>query len=458
MELAFGTQSYRLRSLPLSAQRMVNYCLEVAPPKAKTYAACVPAYGIVQKAVIEAGYCRGGCVINGVPYAVYGSKFYRIKSNFDVVELGTIPGSHYVDMAGDEINVMLVTDGLGYYWNGATFQLITSSEFPGAEWVECLDGYFIVGAPNSGQFYISANRNPASWDGLDFGTAEKYPDDLVAGIVNYGELYLFGKESFEVWYDSGNSDFPFTRTPNGFGELGCLSRFGVAKADNGVIFLGHDGVFYRLNGYEPQRISTPAVEQAVEDYADKTCFALSWNEGGHKFVSFSFDEGTWVYDVSTGLWHERVSYGLPRWRPLFILRAFDTWLVGDFYTNALGELSADAFTEYDFVMRGSVTSPPVAQENKRVVHSRLELVFEQGVGLATGQGSDPQVMLRFSDDGGRTWSTEKWRPLGKVGEFRTRALFNRLGQARDRVYEYVVTDPVRRTLILATADSVVGNY
>jgi hypothetical protein len=80
-------------------------------------------------------------------------------------------------------------------------------------------------------------------------------------------------------------------------------------------------------------------------------------------------------------------------------------------------------------------------------------VFEQGVGLITGQGSDPQVMLQFSDDGGRTWSSERWRSLGRIGEYRTRTRWLRNGSARDRIYRYAMSDPVRRNLILATTEA-----
>jgi hypothetical protein len=458
MQIAFGTSAYTLRALPLSAQDMVNYYLEPAPPKSKSLAACLPAYGSRSVAAVGSGYCRGGAVINGVLYAVYGPKFYRINSDFSADELGTIPGFSYVDMAGDEINIMLVTDGLGYYWKGKTLAQITDEDFPVVVWVECFDGYFVVGEKDTGKFYVSANRNPASWDGLDFASAEKYPDDIIGAVVNGGEIFFFGRESYEAWYNSGDADFALTRTSNGFGEIGCLSRFGMVKADNGIFFLGHDGVVYRLNGYDPVRVSTASIEQAIEEMADKTCFALSFNEGGHKFVSFSFDTATFVFDIATQLWHRRESYGLPRWRPLFVARVYDKWVTGDFYSNVIGELSPTTYDEFGHVLVGSVTSPPVGEDNKRIKHGRVELVFEQGVGLSNGQGSDPQVMLQHSDDGGRTWSTERWRPLGKIGEYKRRAIWTRLGQARDRIYRYRISDPVPRTLILATTEAQAGGY
>ena len=456
--IPFGTGSYKLRSLPLSAQRLVNCYLEQAPPQAKTFAAVVPAYGIRPYLTVGTGNARGAIVVNGTLYAVIGEVLYRIPEAGAPVPLGNVPGTVYVDMAGDETHLMLTTHKLGYYWNGTTVQQISDEDFPGAEWVEELDGYFIIGAPVSGKFYISGNRAPDSWDGLDFASAERYPDDLVGAIVNLGELILFGRESFEIWADTGNSDFPFEQVGNGMGEIGMLSRYAVAKAANVVIFVGHDGKVYQLNGYTPQIISIPGIEQIIEDSIDKTCFSLTWSEGGHKFVAFSFDSGTIVYDLATQLWHERKSLGFDRWRPLAILRCYDQWFVLDFYTNRIGTIDPASFQEWDDTLWCSATSPPVTSENRRMIHQRLELVFEQGVGLASGQGADPQVMLDWSDDGGRSWSAQRFRSMGRIGEYRRRTVWNQLGQARDRVYRYQISDPVRRTLILATTEAATGNY
>lgn len=454
----FGSGAYRLRSLPLSAQEMVNCYLEPAPPQSKTFAAVVQAQGVHDFLTVGAGNTRGGIVVNGILYAVIGQTLYRIPQTGDAVALGPVPGIAYVDMAGDETHLMLVTSLLGYYWNGTTVQQITDPDFPGAEWVEELDGYFIIGDPASGKFSISANRMPADWDGLDFASAERYPDDLVGAIVNLGEIVLFGRESFEIWSDTGNSDFPLEQVGNGIGETGLLSRYAVNKAANVVVFISNKGKVCQLNGYTPQVISTPAIEQIIEDAPDKSCFSMTWSEGGHDFVAFSFDSATIVYDLSTQLWHRRASLGFARWRPLFILRCYDEWLVGDFYTNRIGILDPESFSEWSDTLWAMATAPPIADENRRINHSRLELVFESGVGLSTGQGSDPQVMLDWSDDGGRTWSAQRYRSLGKIGEFRSRAVWNMLGQARDRVYRYQISDPVRRTLILATTEAKAMGY
>lgn len=458
MQIQFGVGTYKHRSLPLSAQRMVNCYLEPAAPKSKTLAAVIAAYGTRTWGTAgSAGQpCRGGKVINGVPYAVIGPALYSFSSSGTATLLGTVSGSGSVIIAGDGVKMMIVTDSTDYFYNGTTVAAISDTDYPGSDWVENLDGYYCVSI--DGELHVSANRDPSDWDALDFATAEKYPDDIVRGIADHNELILFGRESGEAWYDSGDADFPLTKVPSGDFEVGIYTKDACAKADNTVFFLGHDGVMYRLNGYTPLRVSTHAVEQAVEDATDKNFKCFSWKESGHEFVSLTCTEFTLIYDVSSGLWHNRESFGYDYWRAAFVLLAYNKLLVGDSLSNAIGELNADTFTEYGNTLRLSCVSGSVSKDNKRVRHSRLELVFEQGVGLTSGQGSDPQIMLRWSDDGGRTWSNEVWRSLGAIGAFKTQACWNRLGQAKDRVYEYAISDPVRRTLIQATTEVEIGGY
>jgi hypothetical protein len=448
MRVPFGTTSYQHRSRPVSSQRMVNGYLEV-PPTAKEVPPIVYCYGISAGSTLGNGSIRGGCVVNGVPFVVAGTKLYRIESDLTGVELGTVPGSDYVDMVGDSDEVLCVTGGTGHRYFNGTVAAIADGDFPGAEWAEYLDGYAIVG-PGDGTVYV--NQTPgdfSAWNALDFASAEGAPDDIVGAIVDHRQVFLGGRDTIEIWENTGNADFPLERSPGGFIELGLGSTFGFAKHSNAVFFYASDGTIRMLSGYDPVRISTHAVEQAIESYADKSCKTLTWTESGHAMVGFTWSEGTWVYDLSTQLWHERQSYGHTRWRPVFALRAYDKWIMGDFASNKLGYLDPGTFAEWGDVLRWSATCPSINQANQFLRHLRLELVFETGVGLVTGQGSDPQAMLRFSDDGGRTWSNDHWRSLGVQGAYRTRAVWNRLGMATDRVYEVSISDPVRRTLVEA---------
>jgi hypothetical protein len=209
---------------------------------------------------------------------------------------------------------------------------------------------------------------------------------------------------------------------------------------------------YALNGYQPERISTHAIEQALETAVDREFIGLSWVEGGHSFYAVTCADFTFVYDISTGLWHNRQSYQQPNWNVTHVDLMPDGWLAC--YGEKAGLLSSSTFTEWGEVLRSSAVSPPITGDNNVLFHGMLELVFETGVGLLGSEA--PRVMMRFSDDGGRTWSSERWRSLGQIGEYKSRVRYTRNGAARDRVYEYAISDPVRRTLVFAAAQVTAG--
>lgn len=455
-QIPFGVQSYQHSSLPLSAQRSVNAYLEPAPPAAKTAAAVVPAFGIKPYLTVGNGPLRGGLLVNTIIYVVSGATLYSVAAGV-VKKLGSIPGMQRVFMASDGSHLMVVSTGAAYIWDGVTLASV-GGDFPGYQWMTYLDGYFI-GGPGNRTFYINHTAfDPTLFNALDFASAESTPGDIVTGIVDHREVFLFKRDTSEVWYNSGDADFPLSRTASGYMEKGCVSRFGATKADNSVFFAASDGTLCRVNGYTPVRISTTAIEQAIAKYASQECIAHTWIENGHTMVAFTYVENTFVYDASTQLWHERQSYGLKNWRVAFVLRGDNMTLVGDSTSNRLGILSAELFAEWDQPLVSSVTSPPVPhpQDQETLQHAYLELIFEQGVGLNTGQGSDPKVMLQWSDSDGRTWSNELWRSLGKRGDFQAAALYSRLGQTsrrQGRVYRYSCSDPTRRTLIQALTNN-----
>jgi len=448
MLVRFGTGSYQHRSLPLSAQRMVHCYLEIAPPGAKSPVAVVSSYGIDDWTTAGAGPIRGGLVVNGAPFVVSGNSLYRLNSDRSATLLGAIPGEDLVSMAGDGANIAVAANGSLYIYNGSNVTQVTDPDFPGAACVGFLDGFFPIIEPGSGRIWINETPYvPTNWNALDFVTAEGAPDDLLWQVISHREIFAFGRETTEVLYNSGDADTPLRRTDSGFIEIGIMSAHAAASTDNGIGFVGNDGLIYLLRGYQPERISTYAVEQAIESYEDKSSVAMSFTEGGHKMLAFHFAEGTWVYDLSTQLWHERLSTGHTRWRPQIALQAFGQTLVGDYSSNRIGMLDYRRLAEWGEVLRQSCTAPSIADENRQIFHGSLELQFEQGVG--TLETPDPQVMIDWSDDGGRTWSNEHWRSLGAMGAFKSRAVCRRMGRARDRVYRYAITDKVRRTLIQA---------
>ena len=155
------------------------------------------------------------------------------------------------------------------------------------------------------------------------------------------------------------------------------------------------------------------------------------------------DEATFVYDVSTGLWHQRQSYGQNDWAVTKAVHCYNKIFVGDDTNGNIYELDLDYYTDNGTTIERIAACPPLWAKSDRAIMSRFEVDFEAGVGLPVGQGSNPQAVLRWSDDGGRTWSNELWTSIGQLGQYRNRAVWRRLGQFRQRIMEVSVSDPVK---------------
>jgi hypothetical protein len=437
MEIRFGIQSAEHRTIPSSAQKMVNCYLEANVPGSRSQVDIIPAYGVTEFNDIT--FPQGANYIADTLYVIGENGLYTINSaGLETLKVA-FNNTGYAQIEGEKDNLVIL-DGSNklYGFDGTTLTALSASlDF---SWLGFIDRYWVAIRKDTGAFYINETAGDFStWNTLDFAVASSNPDFLRWGIVDKRELILFGDQSTQIYYNSGDADFPFSVVPNGTIETGIFSKRAAGKIGNAVFFLGHDGIAYQLAGYTPQRISNHAFEQAIEGYT-KSCKLMVWHESGHAMVGFKFPEGFWVYDLSTQLWHNRKTYNKDTWDVEFIQFAYRNYYTGG---STLGRLDADVFTDLGDIMRLQCTSTNISDKMNLINHDRLELIFE------TGQG-DAEVMLRFSDDGGLTWSNEIWEGMGAIGNYRDRVLFHQLGSSRDRVYEYSITDNYRRTLMQAT--------
>lgn len=337
-----------------------------------------------------------------------------------------------------------------------------------ASHVSFIDGYFLFNKLNTGQYYTST-WGDFSVDPLSFATAEGDPDNLVAMIDNHRYLWLFNEKTTEVVIDTGNPDFPFERVPSGFIEKGCAAPFSVAKVDGVVFWLGRDrtgqGIVYAAQGLQPQRISTHAIEIAIQGYDPDSITAAdgyTYSMNGHSFYVINFPETTWVYDLTTKLWHERAYNNaglLERHRANYheFIPQYNIHLVGDYADNRIYQFDDTVFADDTSAIKRIRSSPHISNSMKRLFCNSLQLDIESGVGLSGGvQGADPQAMLDWSDDGGHTWSSEMWASIGAIGAYKARAKWNRLGSFRDRVFRITISDPVKVSLLGAELDIVAG--
>ena len=457
--------SYVARSINAANKRMVNLYPEATPDNGQTAAFLTLCPGVDFLQTIGTGPIRAlwAHQTNGSDfYVVSGLEVYKVTGMTAVPTLlGTVTGTGPVSIADNGTQIFFACNPDSYIYNEVTnvFAQITDPDFPGAVTVGYLDGYFVFNEPDSQKVWVTSLLDGLSVDPLDFASSEGSPDGLVALIVDHREAWLFGTDSVEVWYDAGLADFPLTRIQGAFNEIGCVAAFSVAKLDNGLFWLGTDargqGIVYRANGYTGQRISTHAIEYAIAQYGNiSDAVAYTYQQEGHAFYVLTFPTGnaTWVFDVATQAWHERAGWDngeFTRHRSNCQCNFGGNTIVGDFENGNIYQMTLDVYDDYDEPQKWlrSWRALPSGQNNlKRTAHHSLQLNCESGTGLATGQGDDPQVMLRWSDDGGHTWSNEHWSPMGKIGAYYQRVFWRRLGMTlklRDRVYEVSGTDPVK---------------
>jgi len=445
---------YADETRPWSVQDCVNWLptqAEKSGTRTPTMLKTPP--GLRQVLNVGTAPVRGTYNCEGVFVMVAGNTLYRVNNNLTTTTLGTIPGIGIVKFADNQQasgNQLLIMNGsAGYIYDtaAATLTRITDEGYPGAINGVFMDSYFVQIEPARRFAFNSAPADGLNYNTLDRFTSELAPDLLVSLAVVNNDLVLFSARTTEFFYDSGNAEQPFRTRKIGM-QRGCGGRFTVANLDNTVYWLGDDGIFYRLNGYAPERISTRPIEQAIRGLNWDQCFAFTWESAGHKVCYWTFPDGTtWGYDVSAQEWSRRASYGLHRWRPASMTFWNGKWYAGDFQTGTLWEV------DWDYMLEGTqefiserVTGVLIDNQNLFMV-PRVELLMQVGQESTPMSNPDNAVRIQYSDDCGNTWSNWDESPIGLVGEYETRVVFTRQGRSRQRVYRVRCASPRKRDLL-----------
>ncbi len=457
--------SYSLNTRRAAVQRSVNYMLRPIEPgneRGGFYLQQVP--GLVRFSTTNA--IRGMVTAGDRLFIVAGNAFCEVTNSGGVRLIGTIGSSSgTLSMAVGLRQIVMVDGPRGYIYTlpGGPLQQISDPDFEGAQAVVYVDGYFVFVRPDSQQFYISDIDAANSIDALNFASSEAYPDNLVTAIVTQRELWMMGERSVEVWTNVGDPAFPFARVSGAILEVGCVSPSGVAQIDNTVMWLGRDrngtGMVYRAEGYRPARVSTHAVEEALRaaDLSSAVCW--TYQQDGQTFWCLNADglSATWVYDISSGQWHERCELVAGDLQPARVTHhafAFGRNLGGA--SDGLYTIDPTVSTIDGSPMYRERTSPHQATPSRnRLYFHEFRLDVEVG---QTPQGVAPLIELQWSDDGGETWGNWLARSLGSVGQYKTRVQWPRLGAARDRVWRLRTTSNARASIVGASvrADEALG--
>lgn len=457
----FVGPSYVSQSPLADQERTVNWYMEqIEAPGGSTKSALYPVPGVNSLSEAVSGGGRAHLADSGREFAVIGSNFVEILVDGSQVSRGTVATDSNpatISSNGDAGGQLFITSGgNGYLFTLATNVLTTIAALSGlATMGDQLDGYFLSLDSETSTVYISDLLDGATWDPTQFIQRSIESDPWVALKVANRYLYLLGQVTSEVWYDAGSFPIPFEPHPSGVMQYGCAAPFSPEVVGPALVWLAAtdngQGRVMRTSGFTPEIISNYATSYAMENFSTlEDAIGDSYEKYGHTFYTLSFPqaEATWCWDSELNTWHERgewleEEYRFGIWRPCFHVFVFGQHRVLDLNGSGVYELSEAYGTNVDGeVIRRLRRSPGLVNENKLMFYAQFELDLEPGLGTVSGQGSDPMVMLRMSNNGGKTWGNETLRSAGRMGEYGTRVIWNRCGAARRRVFEVSVSDPI----------------
>jgi len=463
--------SDKTQSLSANPEETINWYYESQPQHAKNTAALYPTPGFTVWTTITPTIAQGGRALfteNDRTFAVIGNYYGELSI---VPTAGVLsntftlrtPVSYDANQAqivtnGSNANQAMISSGTNGYLHDLATNAVTQELTGDCVMVGMLDGYFIALDPLTSTFRISALNDGTVWDPTQFVSRSSAPDNWVAMAVVPPDIWFIGSKTGDVWYDAGTFPMPLAPRTGISYKFGIVASFTLKASGASLFWLSRNddggGIVVRTRGYSPTPISDAAVETAIasyeRDFLITDAEAMIYQEEGHTFYVLHFPSvpQTWVYDIEENKWAKR-SYWNPNtmkdelWRARVHTYAFGKHLTGDFTTNNICDMSVVTGTEADgSAIRRTRIAPGIFDQKQQIPIRNMEIFLQSGLGLNTGQGSDPQVLFSTSDDGGNTWGNERSVYAGKIGQFKRRLRMWRMGVPRDRVNKMVVTDPI----------------
>jgi hypothetical protein len=459
----FVGPSYRSQSAIADAERLVNwYVAKLQSQAAKAPFVLYPTPGHEEFLTLPQAPLRDLFGQQGRAWAVAGDRIHEVFGDMTAIDRGVVrfdgnPATSITN--GDGGGQMLFTSGNHAYLLDMTTNALTDV-VTGALMCGMLDTFFLVLDAGTSTLKISESNDGLTWLGTQIFQRSSASDPWRALKVVNKRIYMFGEFTTDVFFNAGTSPFPFAPYGGSLIPHGIAAAFSAAEFQGGVAFLAQnrngDRTVRLATGYSSaDEISNEAVNYQLSRY-DRVDDAegFSYEEQGEPFYILNFPSAnaSWGYTEDGG-WHERGTWNPAAnrydvWHPRCHAFAFGEHLVGDRTSGRIDRMSIDLGLDAGGVaLRRLRRAPAINQEHQRLYISNLELYLDAGVADATGQGSDPQVMLRKSRNGGRTWGPELWRRTGKPGEYGRRVRWNRLGSGRDIAVEVVVSDPWPRSIV-----------
>jgi len=476
----FIGRAYTSQSLNVDAEALINWYLEASESEgAKTPMAFYPCPGFEAFASTAQPSGRGAIEVNGRAFCVSGTGFYELQSDETTVLRGTVqqdtnPATLATNgLAGHQ--VLITSGGLVYCFDldSHAFAQVNDSAGDPLTGTVCgyVDGFFLVLDVPTSTLKWSDLLDGTSWNASDVTQRNTSGDRWRGMLIKDGEIWLFGQQTSDVYVNTGDADQPFQPIQGAFFSTGIGATFACDICDNTPVWFGQsargNGVVYRATGTggSPQRISDHGVEFAIQGYETTSdAQAVTYQDQGHEFFILSFPtEGrTWVWDAATASWHERGDWSsslmrFTAYRVASHIFAFGKHLVQDRQSGVIYDMDIAHTTGMDgAVIRRVRRTPYAVNELKSIRFPKLQIDLEVGLGNPVFPAQTPQGMLRWSNDGGKTWSNERAASAGRLGQYGVHMKFQMLGSGRNRLYEFSVSDAIPWRIANAYFDALPG--
>ena len=452
------------KSTTVTSQNHLNLYAEITPEGEKSRIAFHNAPGLILFTSFGDTPVRGWIPVGDFIYVVHRGTFYEVNNAGVKTIRGTIPTTTgRVQMAFNGTQIALVDGGGVRFFNYTiatlTLSTVTVNVISTPIDITFQDGYGILFYAD-GRFQITAGYAFQTLDALEFATAESNPDGLVRGISDHGEIVLLGASTVEFWGNTGARDFPYANQRGSTLEFGLAAPWSCVKYNDSLCGLfkntmGQVQVMV-MQGHALRKISSPDLDYLINNYGSVSdATGYSYMLAGHPMYQINFPSAgkTWLYDATTEMWSALQS-GLSgvRHRGELLIDYLNKPRIADFATGDIYTLSADALTDNGTPIAREIITRHLSGTGGRLAVHKLQVDFEVGVGLISGQGSSPQVMLQISKDNGKTYGNERWTTLGAIGAYLTRAIWQRLGASYDWTFKLRITDPVKVVITAAYMD------
>lgn len=450
-KVPFAISTSIARNKKANSETLVNMYADTMPPNAKSAVVLLGTPGWTLYTAIENAPIIGMHYFKSDLYIVTKTSVYKIRStdNF-ITNIGTVDFStrDSVSIADNGIDIVIV-GGNGYHTDGITVTKITDPAFYPSDTVAFQDGYFIFNRSGTNQFFIS-RLYAVTFDATMYASAEGSPDNINGLITVNQKLYIFGADSIEVWYNSGDALFPFDRIQGSFALYGCINYKTIAATNNSVYWCGNDNSVYTMNGYTPVRISTSSVEYKLSSRGNKDYRAFTYYEEGHYFYVLTIDgDTTLVYDMTTNLWHTRESLGTTWGLRNMVVNEKGVWVGADVSSGNIYYVGLDYYSENgQTILRKAITSP-LSNGVDYFTLNKFEIDMETGKSLPNQEDT---ITLSFSSDGGVEFKNDHTISLGAQGERKKRIVWRRLGRHRNITIQVVTRCKSQVNIIAAYAE------